>query len=58
MGRYREYGRTYGTKSEPGKINVSHTTSSQVVCDTFKCTYRDEIEANDKGKLKMYFVEG
>lgn len=41
---------------EGGKINVSETVV--VACgDKFKFTYRGEIEAKNKGKLKMYFVE-
>jgi class 3 adenylate cyclase/lipopolysaccharide biosynthesis regulator YciM len=43
-------------KSEPGKINISQTTYD-LVKDRFVCTYRGEIEAKNKGKLKMYFVE-
>jgi len=41
--------------SEAGKINISHTTY-ELVKDNFNCTYRGEIEAKNKGKLKMYFV--
>lgn len=41
---------------EPGKINVSESTYLQVR-DLFICEYRGEIEAKNKGKLKMYFVE-
>ncbi len=41
--------------SEAGKINISETTYS-VVKDKFTCLYRGEIEAKNKGKLKMYFV--
>lgn len=43
-------------KSEPGKINISQTTYD-LVKDRFVCTYRGEIEAKNKGRLKMYFVE-
>lgn len=42
--------------SEAGKINISETTYS-LVSDKFKCTYRGEIDAKNKGQLKMYFVE-
>lgn len=42
--------------SEPGKINISQTTY-ELVQDKFTCTYRGELEAKNKGKLKMYFVE-
>ena len=43
--------------SEAGKINISQTTY-ELVKDKFNCQYRGEIEAKNKGKLKMYFVEG
>ena len=42
--------------SEAGKINISQTTY-ELVQDKFTCTYRGELEAKNKGKLKMYFVE-
>lgn len=45
------------SNSEPGKINISDNTY-QVIKDQFKCTYRGEIEAKNKGMMKMYFVEG
>ncbi len=41
--------------SEAGKINISQTTY-ELVKDKFNCEYRGEIEAKNKGKLKMYFV--
>jgi class 3 adenylate cyclase len=41
--------------SEPGRINMSQSTY-ELVKDKFNCTYRGEIEAKNKGKLKMYFV--
>lgn len=41
---------------EPGKINISQTTY-ELVKDKFKCTYRGEVDAKNKGKLSMYFVE-
>lgn len=41
---------------EPGKINISEATY-ELVKDKFHCNYRGEIEAKNKGKLKMYFVE-
>ncbi len=44
------------SNSEPGKINVSETTY-QLIKDQYKCTYRGEIEAKNKGMMKMYFVE-
>jgi adenylate cyclase len=44
-------------KSEAGKINISQTTY-ELVKDKFSCTYRGEVDAKNKGMLKMYFVEG
>lgn len=41
--------------SEAGKINISETTY-QLIQDKFACEYRGEIEAKNKGKLRMYFV--
>lgn len=42
---------------EAGKINIAHATYA-LIKDEFSCTYRGEIDAKNKGKLKMYFVEG
>ncbi len=42
--------------SEPGHINLSHSTY-QLIKDAIPCFYRGEIEAKNKGKLKMYYVE-
>jgi class 3 adenylate cyclase len=42
--------------SEAGKINISEATYV-LVSEKFPCLYRGEIEAKNKGKLKMYFVE-
>jgi class 3 adenylate cyclase len=42
--------------SVPGKINLSETTYN-LVKDTFTFTYRGEIEAKNKGALKMYFLD-
>ena len=42
--------------SVAGKINISETTYD-LVHDAFTCVYRGEIEAKNKGSLKMYFVE-
>jgi class 3 adenylate cyclase len=39
----------------PGRINVSDTTYSMIQ-DFFDCEFRGEIEAKNKGKIKMYFV--
>ncbi len=41
--------------SEAGKINISETTY-ELVKDKFNCQYRGEIEAKNKGQMKMYFV--
>jgi adenylate cyclase len=41
--------------SQPGRINVSEKTY-ELVKDQFVFTYRGEIEAKNKGALKMYFV--
>lgn len=43
-------------KSEPGKINISHDTYL-LVQNEYECNYRGELDAKNKGKLKMYFVE-
>ena len=42
--------------SEAGKINISEATY-ELVKDNFSCIYRGEIDAKNKGKLKMYFVK-
>lgn len=42
--------------SEANRINVSEATY-QLIKNKFNCVYRGEIEAKNKGKLKMYFVE-
>jgi class 3 adenylate cyclase len=42
---------------EPGKINISQSTYD-LVKDQFKCTYRGQITAKNKGDMAMYFVEG
>ena len=41
--------------SEGGKINISETTYN-LIKDKFDCAYRGELEAKNKGKLKMYYV--
>ena len=43
--------------SEPGKINISQSTYELIKSD-FHCEYRGEIEAKNRGKVKMYFVNG
>jgi class 3 adenylate cyclase len=42
--------------SESGKINISDATY-ELVKNRFDCTYRGKIEARNKGKVDMYFVE-
>jgi class 3 adenylate cyclase len=39
-----------------GKINISATTY-ELIKDQYECAYRGEINAKNKGELKMYFVE-
>ena len=41
--------------SEPGKINISNSTY-ELINTAFDCEYRGEIEAKNRGKVKMYFV--
>lgn len=43
--------------SEPGRINISNGTYELIKSD-FDCEYRGEIEAKNRGKIKMYFVKG
>ncbi|MGB5171974.1 MAG: adenylate/guanylate cyclase domain-containing protein [Eudoraea sp.] len=43
--------------SEPGRINISENTYAMIK-DVAECEYRGEIEAKNRGKLKMYFVQG
>ena len=43
--------------SHVGRINISEATYD-LVKDKFSCTYRGEMEAKNKGMMKMYFVEG
>ncbi len=43
--------------SEPGKVNISENTYA-LIKEDFDCEYRGEIEAKNRGKLKMYFVNG
>jgi len=45
------------SNSEPGKVNISDNTY-QLVKGQYKCTYRGEIDAKNKGMMKMYFVNG
>ena len=41
--------------SEGGKINISDTVF-EIIKNKIPCVYRGEIEAKNKGMLKMYFV--
>ena len=43
--------------SEPGKVNISENTY-EYVKDTYTCEYRGEIDVKNRGKMKMYFVNG
>jgi len=40
---------------DAGKINISQTTY-ELVKDKFSCVYRGEIDAKNKGSLKMYYI--
>jgi len=42
--------------SEAGKINISENTY-QLIKDSYKCTYRGELQVKNKGEMKMYFVD-
>lgn len=42
--------------SEPGRVNVSKTTT-ELAGNAFTFIYRGEIDAKNKGKLDMFFVE-
>src|SRR6187399_2527605 len=42
--------------SEAGSINVSASTF-ELVKGSFVCRYRGELEAKNKGVMRMYFVE-
>ena len=41
---------------EAGKVNISGATY-QLIQQQFKVTYRGELEAKNKGRMSMYFVE-
>lgn len=43
------------SQSEPGRINLSETTYHEIK-NEFLCEYRGEIEAKNRGLLKMYFL--
>lgn len=40
-----------------GKVNISGSTY-ELIKDYFDCSYRGKIEAKNKGKIDMYFVDG
>jgi ligand-binding sensor domain-containing protein/class 3 adenylate cyclase len=41
----------------PDKVNISQSTF-ELLGGGFSCSYRGEIEAKNKGKLRMYFIDG
>jgi class 3 adenylate cyclase len=45
------------TNSEAGKINISASTYD-LLSNHFDCTYRGKIDAKNKGKIDMYFLDG
>ena len=45
------------SNSEPGKINISENTYN-LIKDAYDCDYRGEIQAKNKGMMKMYYVHG
>ncbi len=44
------------SSGEPGKVNVSGFTY-ELIKPYFECSHRGKVEAKDKGKVDMYFVE-
>jgi len=40
----------------PGNINISHNTY-ECVKDVFECEFRGEVDAKNKGKIKMYYLK-
>jgi class 3 adenylate cyclase len=44
------------SSSEPGRINISENTYA-LISEDFDCEYRGEIQAKNRGMLKMYFVK-
>ena len=58
---YDVWGDTVNTASRmefsgtPGKINISQATY-ELVKDYFECEFRGEVEAKNKGKVKMYYL--
>lgn len=43
------------SNSEAGRINISESTYD-LIKDNFECEYRGELEAKNRGMLKMYFL--
>lgn len=43
------------SNSKAGKVNISKATY-ELIKDQFDCVYRGEIDAKNRGKLKMFFV--
>ncbi|HMV42999.1 MAG TPA: adenylate/guanylate cyclase domain-containing protein, partial [Leptospiraceae bacterium] len=43
------------SSGEVARVNISEKTY-HIVKDFFDCEYRGELEAKNKGKVKMYFV--
>lgn len=43
------------TASEPGRINISEETYTQIK-DQIACEFRGELEVKNRGALRMYFV--
>ncbi|HOY30860.1 MAG TPA: adenylate/guanylate cyclase domain-containing protein, partial [Bacteroidales bacterium] len=43
------------SNSEPGKVNVSHSTY-MLIRDDYDCMYRGKIDVKNKGFVEMYFV--
>ncbi|MCB1144393.1 MAG: GAF domain-containing protein [Leptospiraceae bacterium] len=60
---YDVWGDTVNTASRmessgtPGKINISETTYNEVK-EFFDCEFRGEVQAKNKGMVKMYYVNG
>jgi class 3 adenylate cyclase len=44
------------SSGEVGKVNISDTTYA-LIKHRFQCVHRGEIQAKNKGKIEMYFVE-
>ena len=59
---YDVWGDTVNTASRmessgsPGMVNISDTTYN-LIKEYFEFTYRGEVDAKNKGKIKMYFID-